>query len=300
MKKYRIEEEQPIISKTGIEFFHFTLQKGKNGVSPHIHSAVELLFIQKGNFQIFVDGEELWVGEGCTVLFRSNTIHRIYCQSEGVGEYYVLKFSPALIVGLSDPEYRNAYLLHLALNTKHEKSVWSAEESARAGFGQALDFLVREEQSQLPGGDVARKIGAAAVLLSLIRELEPAAEPSADQKEVADATVRRIYDVTVYVNSHYSEPITASQCAAMAYMSDSYFSRCFQRVTGHSFKQYLNLVRVRQAEKAILGSDRSVTEIAGECGFGSVSYFISTYKKFKGITPLALRNGKHRNGALED
>jgi len=81
---------------------------------------------------------------------------------------------------------------------------------------------------------------------------------------------------------------------AMAYMSYSYFSRCFYRITGKSFKEYLNLTRINRAEKAILTTDKSVTEIAGDCGFNSVSYFISTYKKLKGVTPLSLRN--HRGG----
>ena len=91
MKEYRIEAEQPIISKTGIEFFYFSIKKHSKGVSPHIHSAVELLFIQKGHFQIFVDDEELWVEEGCTVLFRSNTVHRIYSQGDGEAGYYAHK-----------------------------------------------------------------------------------------------------------------------------------------------------------------------------------------------------------------
>ena len=34
-----------------------------------------------------------------------------------------------------------------------------------------------------------------------------------------------------------------------------------------------------------LSTDLSVTDIAINCGFNDVSYFIKTFKKYKGITP---------------
>ena len=140
--------------------------------------------------------------------------------------------------------------------------------------------------------DIAMKVGASSVILSLLRDLlgEEMREQSDDLP--GEAAVRRIYDVTVYINEHYADPISAAECAAMAYMSYSYFSRCFYRITGKSFKEYLNVTRINRAEKAILSTDKSVTEIAGDCGFNSVSYFISTYKKIKGVTPLSLRSRK--------
>lgn len=293
MKPYRIEAEQEIISKTGIEFFYYPFKDQKKSISPHIHSAVELLFIQKGKFQIFADDEEIFAEEGCTVLFRSNTIHRIFCHSEGEAGYYVLKFSPSLILSLADPESRSRYLMCLGLHTKGGRLLWSAEESARVGLLDGLHVLLRETEQTAVGFDIARKIGAATVLLSLLRALLPSEDQSSVDGLVGEEMARRIYAVTVYLHEHYAEPITASDCAAMAFASASYFSRCFFRVTGRTFKEYLNLTRVNHAEKAILGSDRSVTEIASNCGFNSVSYFISTYKKLRGITPLALRNGKN-------
>ena len=264
-------------------------------MSPHIHSAVEVLFVVKGEFQIFADNEELLAQEGSTVLFRSNTIHRIYRLGAEDSAYYVFKFSPSLIIDLSSPEYRSLYLLQLAINTQNGKVVWSAEESETNGLHRALELLIGAEKEQDYGSDIAMKLGAASVLLSLLRDLLPSNLPLSLSELPGDVAVRRIYDVTVYINSHYAEPITAADCAAMAYMSYSYFSRCFYRIMGKSFKEYLNLTRINRAEKALLGSDRSVTDIACECGFNSVSYFISIYRKIKGMTPLQLRNGRPHN-----
>ena len=287
MKQYRIEPEQEIISKTGIEFFYSTRSPKKRSVSPHIHSAIELLFIEKGKLQICADDKETYVERGCVVLFRSNTIHQVFAEGDGVAEYYVFKFSPALIMDLADPEHRESYLLHLALNAKNEKWVWSPMESEANGLQAALQMLIRANDTASVGADLSMKIGAASVLLALVRDL--AASKNDDAGFPGSEALRHIYDVTVYINSHYAENLTAADCAALSFMSYSYFSRCFLRVMGKSFKEYLNITRVNHAEKELLSTEKSVTEIAADCGFNNVSYFITVYKKIKGVTPYSLR-----------
>ena len=292
MREYRIEAEQEPIARTGIEFFYFDFRSRKKQVSPHIHTAVELLYIKRGKFQIFADDREFSVREGDTVLFRSNTIHRLCVTGGEDAGYYVFKFSPAFLLGLAAPENRGLYLLELALDKKDGRLVWSAEQGAKNGLVSAFSCLIDALEHPTSAADIAMKVGASSVILSLLRDLLDEGSSAPAGGLPGEEAMRRIYDVTVYLNEHYADPITAAECAAMAYMSYSYFSRCFYRVTGKSFKEYLNATRINRAEKAILTSDKSVTEIAGDCGFNSVSYFISTYKRLKGTTPLSLRGRK--------
>ena len=49
--------------------------------------------------------------------------------------------------------------------------------------------------------------------------------------------------------------------------------------------EYLNFYRIEIACEQLLSTDLSVTDIAINCGFNDVSYFIKTFKKYKGITP---------------
>ncbi len=292
MESYRVEAEQESISQTGIEFFFFDFANRKKVVSPHIHSAVELLFIQSGEYQIFADDRELLVSAGDTVLFRSNTIHRICLRTAGEGGYYVFKFSPSFLLGLASPENRGIYLTRLALNTKYGKSIWTAAEGEQNGLHAAFRLLIDAYERPMHACDIAMKVGASSVILALLSDLLGESDCSADSTMPGAEAMRRVYDVTVYINEHYAEPLKAVDCAAMAYMSYSYFSRCFFRITGKSFKEYLNVTRINRAEKALLSTEKSVTEIACDCGFNSVSYFIATYKRIKGVTPLSLRSRK--------
>ncbi len=286
MKGYRIEPEQAIITKTGIEFFLQEMPNAVGKVTPHIHSAIEIIFIKSGSFRMFSDDTEMVVGEGCTVLFRSNAVHRIFPLSEGKSYYYVLKIKPSLIMDFSSPEYMGSYLLSLALGTKNLKTVWSAEESRKNGIKDTIEKMAAEAQKKDYGFDIAMKTCAASILLAILRDIHPS---SADGGELTGDMIRRIYDVTVYINSHYAENLTAQDCAAKAFISLSYFSRCFYRITGKSFKDYLNTVRINHAEKELFSTDKSVTRIAADCGFNNLSYFISVYKAAKGVTPKQAR-----------
>ena len=56
-----------------------------------------------------------------------------------------------------------------------------------------------------------------------------------------------------------------------------------------SFNDYLNFVRITEAEKLLVSSDKTVTEIAYETGFSSSSYFIKIFERYKGMPPSAFR-----------
>ena len=56
-----------------------------------------------------------------------------------------------------------------------------------------------------------------------------------------------------------------------------------------SFTDYVTRIRLAEAEKLLVSSTLSVTEIAMQCGFGSTSYFIRLFQKQKKRTPLQFR-----------
>jgi len=91
--------------------------------------------------------------------------------------------------------------------------------------------------------------------------------------------------VIEYIHAHMHTKITIEKMAEIACMSSSHFSHVFKAETGKTPLGYLNEVRMRRVKKLLIAGDRSITEIALECGFGSSSYLTASfYKRFK-ITP---------------
>ena len=68
-------------------------------------------------------------------------------------------------------------------------------------------------------------------------------------------------------------------------MTPKYFCRFFLEMTHRTPIDYLNYQRIEHACYQLVTTDASITDIAYSCGFNDLSYFIKTFKKYKGITP---------------
>ena len=117
------------------------------------------------------------------------------------------------------------------------------------------------------------------LLLAILREGEPHTSLPNDR------TAEQIYNVMGYIGEHYAEDIDEKSLALEHGMSYSYFSRSFKRVTGMTFKNYLNRTRINKAEQFLFRNGGSISDAATACGYNSISYFISVYRQITGKTP---------------
>ena len=72
-------------------------------------------------------------------------------------------------------------------------------------------------------------------------------------------------------------------------MSYNHFSYVFKKTFKKSFSEYVTRVKLREAEKMLILTDKSITEIAYDAGFSTSSHFIMRFKEAKGITPNKFR-----------
>ena len=257
---------------------------------PHIHSALEIIIMQEGQIEVLIGDSTYTAGPGDVFLVRSNTIHHFTCKTRGTVAYWVLKIKPVLITELAPADHCGEYLMFFALDRKPLQNFWSCQTLADTPIQQAVDALLAEQRRVAYGAELGLRLCSAQLLLAIMRqthEASPVAQPAFEE-----AITRRIYDAVMYINKNYNHIVTARDCSRIACMSYSYFSRSFRAVTGINFKEYLNRVRIAHAEKALLTTDQSVTEVANHCGYDNVSYFISVYRGIKGKTPHATAKEK--------
>ncbi len=99
----------------------------------------------------------------------------------------------------------------------------------------------------------------------------------------------RIAEVVDHVTKHYFEGFTVAQAAEMANMTEVTFSRNFLAITGHSFIDFLNRIRIGQACGMLYASDAQITSIAQEAGFKNLANFNRHFLKVRGMTPSEYR-----------
>ena len=88
-----------------------------------------------------------------------------------------------------------------------------------------------------------------------------------------------------FIEHNYASPLTLQELSASVSMSPKYFCRFFSEMTHQTPMDYLNRQRIEQSCYELSTTDDSITEIAYRNGFNDLSYFIRTFKKYKGITP---------------
>ena len=72
-------------------------------------------------------------------------------------------------------------------------------------------------------------------------------------------------------------------------VTSPYLSMLFKHVTGLTFRDYLNKVRVEDAKRLLISTDYQIMEIAVACGFNDQSYFTKVFKKYTGLSPRNFR-----------
>jgi len=297
MGEYYIEWISERMREFGMEFFLQNVKAETVGARAHIHDSIEIIYICEGNFNIFVNDTKFFAQRGDVLLFRSNTIHSILANSAPLNTYYVLKVKPELLLELASKKNAASYVLRFSAPLSSGKTHWKACEVENGEIEHALDLLIREYQAEALCKDLALKVHSCQVILALLKDLMREEHVNGMQVLQNDSATEQIYRATTYIHKNFGENLNAALCSKMANMSYSYFSRCFKRVTGRSFKTYLNETRINYAEHLLATTSLSVTEIALECGYNNVSYFITVYKELKKRTPLADRE-KHREEEL--
>lgn len=98
----------------------------------------------------------------------------------------------------------------------------------------------------------------------------------------------RFGKILKYIGDHYNT-VTLKEVSNIFGYNPDYLSLRFQKITGVTFTEKLNSIRMEQARTILLSSECSIEEISSIVGFHDRSWFIRAFKKTYGMTPGAYR-----------
>ncbi len=104
------------------------------------------------------------------------------------------------------------------------------------------------------------------------------------------ASAEAIQKALQYIDEHVTENLTLGEIASAVYLSESRFGHLFKSITGITPVDYIETVRLSNAQKMLKETKQPITEIAIDCGYDNISYFIHRFKLKTGTTP-----GKYRS-----
>lgn len=93
-----------------------------------------------------------------------------------------------------------------------------------------------------------------------------------------------------YVRKNFRSPIDVADVTSCAGVSRRVVEMRFRETLNRGVHEELTRLRIEEAKRQIMNKDRSITQIAEACGFSSVHYFSTAFKRETGFSPKQFQN----------
>jgi YesN/AraC family two-component response regulator len=247
----------------------------------HYHDRYEIYYMLSGERYYFIKDRTYHVVKGDLVIINKNEIHKTthVDSSNTMHERILIEFKKeflgSIIDDINDTDlfscfHQNINVLRLNIN----------EQS----FIENLLFkMVSENKRQSEGFKTYLKVSLVELLLFITRCV---AKVSTNHFEYPNAVHKKISDIVKHINNHYMENLTLTSISKKFFISPYYFSRTFKEVTGFTFVEYVNSVRIKEAQRLLRESKLNVTQIAEKVGYENITHFGRVFKAITGFSPL--------------
>jgi|DewCreStandDraft_1066081.scaffolds.fasta_scaffold00231_10 AraC-like DNA-binding protein len=250
----------------------------------HFHDHYEIYYLLSGERYYFIRNKTYHVKKGDLVLIGKQTLHKTADTGLHDHERILVSFnsdylqSPSLEKNLTSAFLGEVHLLHL--NVQQQTYI------------EKLLFELEREQKQQ---SEHHAIFVHSLLQQLLITVHRISARAQDVFEFVSPTHQKISEMADYINQHYSQSLTLSEVSTAFHMSTSYTSRMFKQVTGFSYIEYVNSVRVKEAQRRLRETKHKVIRISEEVGFESVAHFGRVFKQISGLSPMEYRRMNRLN-----
>lgn len=255
----------------------------------HIHSEFELLKMLDGHTEFYIYGKEYKLESGDVIFVNSRVPHSTAIHKDSAA--FFIQFHTN--IHPDDNEIRMSKYLSRFINVANaDVVVFKCGTDINRSISDCLDIIRTEYTKKENSYDIFIKGYIYNILATLYRNgiiVHP-------ESFFETGSVKKVLPVLEYIDENYSSQLTLSQMSELINVNEFYFCRLFKKTFNIPAVQYLNFVRVCKAEKLLLSTDKTVSEVAFETGFSSVSYFTRIFKKYKYCTPGEYKKIKYEPG----
>ena len=263
-----------------LEFYSVDEQHPRYNMPYHWHKETELLFILRGEFRLSLDGTELVLQEGELCYIPGGMLHGgepIDCI------YECIDFDIGALL------QQTALVRHYLHKIENESTmIQTLFNRSQPGILKCASRLFAAARTQQDGWELLVLAGLFDFYGTVIQQRYYSNNIRGKRSE---QKVQQIKCAIEYMQLNYQRPISLDELAQTAGLSPKYFCRYFRAITNRTPVDYLNYYRIERACYLLDQHQGSITEIAFDCGFNDISYFIRCFKKYKGSTPHQYAKG---------
>ncbi|MGG7096501.1 AraC family transcriptional regulator [Clostridium sardiniense] len=258
-----------------IELYHVTPNHPRYNMPYHWHTECEIIRILEGDMLIIINEEKILAKKG-DILFIHDGIFHGGTPKDCV--YDCIVFDMNLLL-----KQNHACTKQIQNIINHNKVIEPKLPTDISELRTCCNNLFDSMQIKNTGYEFVTQ-GSLYHLLGIILKHELYINKNKNTKR-NQQKILQFKKVLSIIENEYSNPISLEDLSRAAGMTPKYFCRFFHEMTNKTPIEYLNYYRIESASEQLITTDLPVTEIAFNCGFNDVSYFIKTFKKYKNVTP---------------
>ena len=250
----------------------------------HFHDEYEIYYLVEGERFYFIGQHTYHINKGSLVFINRNEIHKT-----GMGQS---SYHDRILIELTEEPFASFFGqlgdLDLREFFKSHSGVMNIDPKEQPYVENLFLSIQSEIHRKLPGYRLNVRMKLAQLLIYADRYEE--SHRAVPTKASSVARHRKVDEVADYIISHYSEPLSLEDLAGHFYVNKCYLSRIFKEVTGFTVNEYINVHRINKAQQLLTETGLSITDIAAECGYESLTYFEKVFKTYREISPLKYRS----------
>lgn len=256
----------------------------------HNHEEFELNFVEHaaGVRRVVGDSSEV-IGDYDLVLITSGNLEHVWmqndCKSEDIHEITIqFKFD------LSEDSF---------LSKNPFRAILEMLKQARKGLCFPMDTIIKVYNQLVNLSGVKDGFQSAMDFLAILNTLAHSGgmrtlASSSYAKVSLGENSRRILAVKAFIDAHYDDEIKLKDLADVACMSEAAVSRFFKLHTGRTISDYIIDIRLGNAARLLVDTNKSVADISYQCGYNNLSNFNRLFKRKKGCSPKEFREYYHK------
>ena len=279
---FELKENKPHGTKDD-PFSTYHIQNGGQSfqIPVHWHDELEIIYVKSGFLTVNISGENYIGKPGDAFVVSPGNLHFMGSQT-GTVDYFTFLFPLKYIAFRSDDMLDDKLIEplnsgHLMIRPEIKDTVKEQCEQLAGVYAAEIDKSESKITSQ-----IRKKI----ILLQFIHELWKKGF-IVENDTTGRNTVEK--EMVSYIQQNYMGKILLREFGEQFHLSEKYISRYFKEHFHITLSQYVTYLRLEHAKQMLQETDISVTEVAMQSGYQNISYFIRSFKKTYGVSPLKYR-----------
>lgn len=248
----------------------------------HLHKEIEMVFVLCGQVEITVENHEFTVSTNELLCIRGGVLHEYLSKKQGT-DIIKIKFMREWLL----PPFFQSAQIDAFQQLYNQVFKTHASEAIREIVTTMLHCPLPRYKEYFFYGK----------LVELTASLLAAPELIAQSQVVSIESLRYMEAALAYMQDNCCGKLTLKMLADHLGVTESYCSKYVKKSAGITFVEYLNALRINNAQRLLIYTDFNISEIMEQTGFMSVQTFNRVFKRQTGQSPSEYRKRK-RSKAL--